>query len=112
MRFLIAIGMAFFAAATVLAQDFPGDVEGKGTIGLVCLDSAGTYHFWYSQNKADFDACVDQVVQAWTAKNSTVQPAHGPDASAPASINDLIQGMASYRQSVVRAKAARTATEN
>lgn len=104
MRFLFVMGAAFVAARIVLAADLPvaaplsiPAVPGKGTIGLVCLDAAGTLHFWNAADKADFTSCVDDVVKTWTTK---------AEATSPASFDEMIEGMAAYRQTVDRVSAA------
>lgn len=111
MRLLQVIGIAFFAATTVWSQEIPTNIQGKGTIGLYCTDTAGAVHFWNPQMSGPFDSCLDSVVQAWTSKNASTQPApppsQGSDASAAAPVDELIQGMTAYHQSVDRVNALR-----
>jgi hypothetical protein len=43
------------------------DSGGKGTIGLICMDTEGRPHVWSAgrERPAEFDNCVGNVIQGW-----------------------------------------------
>lgn len=93
MMFACVISLLLVGAPALAAK--AGEESGKGTIGIVCVDASGEVHFWNSEIKADFESCVDQVVNKWVVEDSEKQSA----------FEVLIEGIDSYRQSVMRLKA-------
>jgi hypothetical protein len=90
--------IAFVVSLCVMAPAFAakaGEGSGKGTIGIVCIDPAGEFHFWNSEFNDQYESCVDQVVNSWIVEDSGKAPA----------LDDLIEGIDRYRQVVARLKA-------
>ena len=108
MRIWVLIGVTLFTAKIVLAADVAPEgamAPSKGTIGLVCVDSVGTSHFWNAQQNTDFTTCVDQVVRNWnTTAIKTDAGTHNFD--------ELIQGMVVYHQSLDRLAAPNVVSAN
>ena len=120
-RSIVAWGLVWLAATAANAYDVPAEQpgEGKGTIGLVCVDDAGAVHLWNSTVKVeadastrdnalktDFDVCVDHVVSGLILRNSSPTPRAGDTVATPGPVaEDWIQGIAGYRKSVLRAQA-------
>ncbi|MGK5084236.1 hypothetical protein WDW37_13150 [Bdellovibrionota bacterium FG-1] len=70
---LCVMSGSVWALEPALPQVGPSTGDGKGTIGLVCMDSFGQAHFWNSKRKVetrdtgedqtDFEVCIDEVVE-------------------------------------------------
>lgn len=89
-------------ASPALMSARAGEQSGKGTIGIVCVDLRGGVHFWNAEVKTEFESCVDEVVNGWVAEDV----ASDADTSTQRQgLEDLIEGIESYRQSVARIKA-------
>jgi hypothetical protein len=92
-------------ASAIQLPSMPG--EGKGTIGIVCMDPNGDPHYWNSRARAaradsndhrtDFETCLDQVVQTSVLKSAQrdmqdLSCDASPDAGPSESATDLIGG--------------------
>lgn len=91
--------------------------EGKGTIGvigLVCVDLKGQTHTWESENRAEFESCMDDVIKSWEIRRreeleriracSNEMTQMGVDAVEEP---DLIRGFKSYQRALTRAQKLR-----
>jgi hypothetical protein len=96
----IGLGLALWIVTTLgasLVQAQPaGEGSGKGTIGMVCIDSRGDAHLWNADAQGEFTTCIDEVVSKWTSEENSSGSAKRP------SSEDRIEGMQIYRDSVVR----------
>jgi hypothetical protein len=101
-------------ASASINSTLPG--EGKGTIGLVCVDSAGVTHFWTSRARrnsndkqisdirTDFEICIDQVVQNWNVKAAVSREPQDltcvDSGSTDPQMNNLIGGFSTYKKAL------------
>jgi hypothetical protein len=121
MIFILIAFQVFAASTPTFAGDEKGTI-GKGTIGIVCVDSLGVPHLWNSQRKSDraddrsdFEVCIDEVVSTWETK--PVAPPTRNDLSCEArasqaaaddhALDDLIGGYRTYKKALDLNKSAR-----
>ena len=92
LRQINAAGWTMLAASKIADMDVLLD-RYDCRVGLVCLDAAGMLHFASAADHTGFESCVEQVVKTWTSKN---------ESTSQSSFDELVEGMAVYRQSVDR----------